>query len=137
MSVVGWTVAVAAPLRLAWPLRGRAAWINALRAVGRVAYLLILSARNSHSYQGYLYLLPTLALYALCAVGSVGLLACGLWPAWRSANDRLSKGLLLGALQLVLVRSRGGKLLFDRMTRPRVWGLAQAYVSKALPTSER
>ena len=47
------------------------------------------------------------------------------------------KGLLLGALQLALVRSRGGKLLFDRMTRPRVWGLAQAYVSKALPTSER
>jgi hypothetical protein len=37
------------------------------------------------------------------------------------------KGLLLGALQLALVLSLGGKLLFDRMTRPRLWGLAQAY----------
>jgi hypothetical protein len=37
------------------------------------------------------------------------------------------KGLLLGALQLALVLSLGGKLLFDRMTRPRAWVLAQAY----------
>jgi hypothetical protein len=34
------------------------------------------------------------------------------------------KGLLLAALQLALVLSLGGKLLFDRMTRPRVWVLA-------------
>ncbi|HEY1467882.1 MAG TPA: hypothetical protein VGF61_02475 [Candidatus Acidoferrum sp.] len=37
------------------------------------------------------------------------------------------KGLLLGALQVTLVVSLGGKLLYDRMTRPRVWALAQAY----------
>lgn len=33
----------------------------------------------------------------------------------------LSKGLLLGALQVVIVLSLGGKLLYDRATRPRVW----------------
>jgi hypothetical protein len=42
------------------------------------------------------------------------------------------KGLLLGALQLALVLSLGGKLLFDRMTRPRVWGLAQHTIPNCL-----
>jgi hypothetical protein len=37
------------------------------------------------------------------------------------------KGLLLCALQLALVLSLGGKLLYDRITRPRVWVLGQAY----------
>jgi hypothetical protein len=39
----------------------------------------------------------------------------------------MRKGLLLGALQTALVLSLGGKLLYDRMTRPRVWVLAQVY----------
>lgn len=37
------------------------------------------------------------------------------------------KGFLLGALQLAIVLSLGGKLLYDRATRPRVWVLAQTY----------
>ncbi|HUJ32269.1 MAG TPA: hypothetical protein VLY23_13375 [Candidatus Acidoferrum sp.] len=37
------------------------------------------------------------------------------------------KGLLLGALQIALVLSLGGKLLYDRVTRPRVWVLAEVY----------
>jgi hypothetical protein len=37
------------------------------------------------------------------------------------------KGLLLGALHLAIVLSLGGKLLYDRATRPRVWVLAQTY----------
>jgi hypothetical protein len=31
------------------------------------------------------------------------------------------KGLLLGAIQIALVSSLAGKLLYDRATRPRVW----------------
>jgi hypothetical protein len=38
-----------------------------------------------------------------------------------------SKGVLLGAIQLLLVLSLGGKLLYDRVTRPRVWVLCDAY----------
>lgn len=38
-----------------------------------------------------------------------------------------SKGVLLGVIQIALVLSLGGKLLFDRMTRPRVWVRAEAY----------
>jgi hypothetical protein len=37
------------------------------------------------------------------------------------------KGLLLGAIQLAMVLSLGGKLLYDRMTCPRVWVQAHAY----------
>jgi hypothetical protein len=37
------------------------------------------------------------------------------------------KGLLLGAVQLALVLSLGGKLLYDRVTRPRVWVLSAIY----------
>ena len=64
------------------------------------------------------------------------------------------KGLLLAAIQLALVLSLGGKLLYDRFTRPRVWVLSQVYdpscpsvaatsannsscLRKALPTQNR
>jgi hypothetical protein len=39
----------------------------------------------------------------------------------------MSKGLLLGAVQVILVLSLGGKLLYDRWTRPRVWVLCEVY----------
>ena len=39
----------------------------------------------------------------------------------------MKKGLLLGVVQLVLVLSLGGKLLYDRMTRPRVWVQGAVY----------
>ena len=37
------------------------------------------------------------------------------------------KGLLLAAIQIALVLSLGAKLLYDRMTRPRVWVLSEVY----------
>jgi hypothetical protein len=46
------------------------------------AYVLIVSASHSHSYKSNPYhrnMLATLALYVLCAVGSVGLVAGGLY----------------------------------------------------------
>ena len=39
----------------------------------------------------------------------------------------LHKGLLLGALHVALVLSLGGKLLWDRAMRPRVWVHAALY----------
>jgi hypothetical protein len=41
--------------------------------------------------------------------------------------SRLRKGLLLGVIQIVLILSLGGKLLYDRQTRPRVWALSEVY----------
>lgn len=39
----------------------------------------------------------------------------------------LVKGLAIAAVHVVLVASLGGKLLYDRATRPRVWALAAPY----------
>lgn len=48
----------------------------------------------------------------------------------------LRKGLLLGAVQLLIVLSLGGKLLVDRATRPRFW-LKAAPVDPDLPIRGR
>jgi hypothetical protein len=39
----------------------------------------------------------------------------------------MRKGLILGAIQIVMVLSLGGKLLYERVTRPRVWVMSEAY----------
>ena len=39
----------------------------------------------------------------------------------------MKKGWLLGAIQLLMVLSLSGKLLYDRTTRPRAWALTQGY----------
>jgi hypothetical protein len=41
--------------------------------------------------------------------------------------NKMKKELLLGVIQLGLVLSLGGKLLYDRMKRPRVWVLGLPY----------
>lgn len=89
--LVGWTVALAGPLVLAWLLRRRAAWINFLWAAW--AYALILSAGHSRSFGGsgyHRHLGATLALYALCALGSVGLVA---WGLYEKRKERLNLGI--------------------------------------------
>jgi hypothetical protein len=83
-------VAVGAPLILAWFLRGRAAWVNLLWAGW--AYALILAAAHSHYFgeNGYGPKLgATLTLYALCALGSVGLVA---WGLREKRKERLNLG---------------------------------------------
>ena len=99
MSLVGWTVAVGAPLVLAWLQRGRAAWMNVLWAVW--VYGLILSASYSHSFAGNVYhqnLAATLALYAMCAVGSVGLVA---WGLHEKRRERVNLGIAGFALSVL------------------------------------
>ena len=39
----------------------------------------------------------------------------------------MRKGLILAAVQIAIVLSLGGKLLYDRATRPRAWVLCQVY----------
>jgi hypothetical protein len=39
----------------------------------------------------------------------------------------MRRSFLLGAIQVAIVLSLAGKLLYDRMTRPRVWVLTQVY----------
>ncbi len=99
MLLVGSTVAVGAPLLLSWLLRGRAIWINMLWALW--AYLLVLSAGQIHSSSGGLYRQnpgATLALYALCAVGSVGLVA---WGLYEKRKERVNLGVAAFALSVL------------------------------------
>ena len=89
--VICWVVVVAGPLVLAWFLRGRSAWVNVVWAVW--AYFLLLSASYSASVGRNEYhrsLGVTLALYALCAIGSVGLVA---WGLNEKRKERLNLGI--------------------------------------------
>jgi hypothetical protein len=77
--LAGWTVALAAPLILSWFLRGSAVWVNFLWAAWAYALILSASYSNRLGKDGYHRNLgATVALYGLCALGSVGLVAWGL-----------------------------------------------------------
>lgn len=89
--LIGWTVAVGGPLLLALVLRGRAAWVNVVWAAW--AYALIVSASHSEFAGGYGYqrnLGAKLALYALCALGSAGLVA---WGLYEKRKERVNLGI--------------------------------------------
>ena len=87
------------PLLLAWFLRGRAAWINALWAVW--VYALIVTASRSRGFEGYVGgrdLAMTLALYGLCALGSVWLVA---WGLREQRKERLNLGIAAFAISVL------------------------------------
>jgi uncharacterized membrane protein len=95
----GWAAALVAPLILAWFLRGRAALINCLWILW--AYALILSAQHSQSfekYQNHRHVGITLALYTLCATGSVGLVV---WGLCEKRKERLNLGVLAFAISVL------------------------------------
>lgn len=90
MLLVGWTVALGAPLVLAWILRGFDAWINLAWAAWTCA--LVVSASNLIGSQENSYhrsLGATLIVYALCGLGSVGLVA---WGLREKRKERLNLG---------------------------------------------
>jgi uncharacterized membrane protein len=96
---MGWVVALAAPLILALLLRGYAVWINFVWAAW--TYALILSAAHSISVGGsenHRTLSATLALYALCAIGSVGLVA---WGLREKRRERLNLGIAAFAISVL------------------------------------
>ena len=96
---IGWAVAIGGPLILAWILRGRAAWINLLWTIW--AYALVVSAGRMHwstadSYGTHIG--STLALYGLCAIGSVGLVA---WGLSEKRKERLNLGVAAFAISVL------------------------------------
>ena len=97
--LMAWSVAVAGPLLLALFLRGRAAWVNVNWALW--AYALIVAAGYSNSFSGRGLdrdLSATLILYGLCAVGSVGLVA---WGLYEKRKERLNLGVAAFALSVL------------------------------------
>lgn len=90
-SLVGWTIALVAPMVLAWVLRGRAAWLNLVSAVW--AYALIFSASHLYSLASrevHRSLGTTLVFYTLLALGSVGLVA---WGLHEKRRERVNLGI--------------------------------------------
>jgi uncharacterized membrane protein len=96
---LGWAVAILGPLLLSWFLRGRAAWINLLWAAW--AYGVVITSSHVTAFSGNRYgrdLAMTLALYALCALGSVGLVA---WGLHERRKERLNLGIAAFAISVL------------------------------------
>jgi len=86
----GRTIGLALPLLLAWWLRGKAAWMNALAAFWVIVLMLLLS----HGYSGGSLLrwsIRTLGPYLWCTVTSLGLIA---WGLKETRRERINLGIL-------------------------------------------
>jgi hypothetical protein len=94
----GWTVALLCPLALALLLRGRTAWVNLLWAAW--TYGLLWSGSNMELFENHYHrnLDATLVFYALCALGSAGLVA---WGFYEKRKERLNLGVLGFAISVL------------------------------------
>jgi uncharacterized membrane protein len=96
---IGWTLAMALPLLLAAWLRGRAAWMN----VAAAAWVVALGEVSLTGYGLYgrgsgAYLARELAMYGLCALGSIGLIA---WGMAEARKERVNLGVAGFALTVL------------------------------------
>jgi len=94
LRAIGWAVALAPPLMLALWLRGKAAWINCVAAV----WVLALGATRFRTYGTGSGGWHELAMYALCALGSIGLIA---WGMAESRKERVNLGVAGFALTVL------------------------------------
>lgn len=96
---IGWTVALLAPLFLAWILRRREAWVAA--AWGLWAFALVEASKHVYHNAKTDYsrsLGVTLILYALLAIGSVGLVT---WGLHDKRKERVNFGVLGFAVSVI------------------------------------
>ena len=95
----GWVIAVLAPLGFAAVLRKREAW--PLAAWGIWTYLLLVASSKTEAYHGGTYtrsLVATSAMYLLFALGSVGLVA---WGLYEKRRDRVNLGVAAFAIAVL------------------------------------
>ena len=94
---LGWTVALLLPLALAWVLRRSAAWMNLIAALWVVALgSTSLPSQPNESLLRFIW--RELGPYALCALGSIGLIAWGLKEARK---ERINLGVAGFALTVL------------------------------------
>ena len=95
---LGWTVALLLPLVLAWVLRRSAAWMNLIAALWVVALgTTSLPSQPNESLLRFVW--RELGPYALCALGSIGLIAWGLKEARK---ERINLGVAGFALTVLV-----------------------------------
>jgi uncharacterized membrane protein len=90
LAAFGWSVALLAPLALAFRLHGAAAWTNAASA----AWVVLLALVATHARE----LADGIAIYAVYALGSLGMIAWGMHDA---RAERVNLGMSGFALTLV------------------------------------
>lgn len=93
----GWVAAFLLPLTLAWWLRGKYVWLNVIAAFWAAA-LSATSLRFQAARVVSLYSTNDLALYALCALGSIWLIA---WGLKEGRKERVNLGIAGFALTVL------------------------------------
>jgi len=95
--LIGWVAAFLLPLTLAWLLRGKRIWLNVIAALW-VGALSAISLRPRAHHGMWVYSLNDPGLYALCALGSVGLIV---WGLKESRKERVNLGVAGFALTIL------------------------------------
>ncbi len=99
LRLVGWLVALGGPLLLAWWLRGRNAWMS-LPAALWVAILGTLAQRRDRTTESLLvWAWHELGPYIWCGIGSVGLVA---WGVYEARKERINLGFAGFALTVLV-----------------------------------
>jgi len=93
----GWAAACLLPLALAWRLRGKRVWLNVIAAFW-VAALSVTSVRFRADHAVSLTSANDLALYTVCALGSIGLIA---WGMREGRKERVNLGIAGFALTVL------------------------------------
>jgi uncharacterized membrane protein len=110
-EVLGWAVALALPLALAWCLRRSAAWMNGIAAL----WVVVLGTTSPQGFKASETLLRyawnELGVYVMCALGSIGLIAWGLREARK---ERINLGVAGFALTVLAFYS---STVMDRLGR--------------------
>jgi hypothetical protein len=97
LLALGWTMAYALPLAIAFVLRRRAAWIAALAAVW-VFVLGVWPDRSEAGGTALAYFWHQLGIYLWCLLGAVGLVA---WGLYEERKERINLGVAGFAITVI------------------------------------
>jgi hypothetical protein len=97
-DVLGWALALALPLALAWWLRRSAAWMNGIGAIWVVVLGTTSPQRFKASEDLLRYAWNELGVYVMCALGSIGLIA---WGLRETRKERVNLGVAGFALTVL------------------------------------
>jgi uncharacterized membrane protein len=115
-ALLGWAVALLAPLVLAWRLHGRGAWTNALSALWVALVSLVVAQGDPGPLAGT-------ALYLAFALGSLGMIA---WGMHDGRGERVNLGMIGFALTLFAFYFAN---VFDKLGRAAsLFGLGVVFI---------
>ena len=99
LLVVGWIIAICAPLALALILRGRAAWANSIAAIWVLVIGTFSAARSGTSDTLAIYAWNSLGIYFWAGAGALGLV---IWGLLERQRERINLGVVGFALTVLI-----------------------------------